>query len=120
MIGAHRVVASALVLAGAAVGLAGPASAAPPPDGNYIGTVTESSNSRLVSVGNTARVHLSSCGDGCMHMQGDGWTADIHPQGAVWSGPASNGNTVWFDENTLAGGEDWQNGTHLKTQLRRA
>jgi hypothetical protein len=120
MIGANRVLASAAVLAGAAVGLACPASAAPPLDGNYVGTVTGSSNPGKASVGNTAPMHLSSCGDGCIHLQGKGWTADVHPEGPIWSGPTSGGDNVWFDENTLAGGMDWSDGTHLKTQMRQA
>jgi hypothetical protein len=119
MIAANRFVASAVILAGAAIGLAGPASAAPPPDGNYIGTVTSTSNPDKVRVGNTATMHLSSCGDGCIHLQGDGWTADVHPQGTVWSGPTSQGDNVWFDENTLAGGMDWSDGTHFQTQMRQ-
>jgi hypothetical protein len=120
MIGANRVLASAAVLAGAAIGLACPASAAPPPDGNYVGTVTDSSNPGKASVGNAESMHLSSCGDGCIRLQGRGWSADLHSQGQIWSGPTSGGDNVWLDENTLAGGMDWTDGTHLKTQLRQA
>ncbi len=120
MIGANRLLASAVVVAGAAVVLSCPASAAPPPDGKYLGTVTESSDPGKASVGNTAAMFLSSCGEGCIHMLGKGWTADTHAQGPVWSGTTSGGDNVWFDENTLAGGMDWTDGTHLKTQMRRA
>lgn len=120
MIGAHRLMASAAVLACTAIGSAGPAWAVPPADGDYVGTVTESSDPGQARVGNTTNMHLSSCGDGCIHLQGRGWTADTHPEGVVWSGPTSGGDHVWFDENTLAGGMDWSNGVHLKTQMKRA
>jgi hypothetical protein len=120
MICARRAMASAVILACSMIGLAGPASATPPPDGNYTGTVTESSDPGKASVGNTANMRLSSCGEGCIRMQGKGWTAATHPQGPVWSGTTSGGDNVWFDENTLAGGMDWSDGTHLKTQMRRA
>ncbi|WIM88023.1 hypothetical protein PT015_00350 [Candidatus Mycobacterium wuenschmannii] len=115
----NRVMALGAILVGAAIGLATPASAAPPPDGNYVGTVTETSDPGQARVGNTTTMHLSPCGDGCVHMQGSNWAADLHPEGAVWSGPTSSGDHVWFDENTLAGGMDWSNGVHLKTQMKR-
>jgi hypothetical protein len=119
MIRTHRVVVSAAVLAGAAIGFAFPASATPPPDGNYIATVTGSSNPGKAHAGNALTMNLSSCGDGCIHIQGEGWTVDVHPQGTVWSGRADVGANVWFDENTLAGGMDSTDGVNIKTQMRR-
>ena len=67
-----------------------------------------------------AHTYTEDQGNPCIRLQGRGWSADLHPQGQVWSGPTSGGDNVWLDENTLAGGMDWTDGTHLKTQIRRA
>ncbi len=120
MVGALRGVIVSMALAAGVIGAAIPASATPPPDGNYEGTVTDTGGSAGVRLGNKERMHLSSCGDGCIHIRGRRWSAEIHPQGGVWSGPASTGDNVWFDEETLAGGVDGLDGTHIKTQMSRS
>jgi hypothetical protein len=78
------------VLAGAAVGLAGPASAAGL-SGTYTATVTEASGSvgpAPISPGQNVTWLLSECGPDCTHSQSPVGKAqvDLHLQGNSWVG----------------------------------
>jgi hypothetical protein len=93
-----RALAAGVVLAGAAVGLAGPASAQLG-EGSYTWTVTG---------GGMAGVHsqwvLTPCGQTCMTVQySNGETNDFHLQGNTWTGTNSAGCTETIDNNSLAG-----------------
>ncbi|WIM89237.1 hypothetical protein PT015_07265 [Candidatus Mycobacterium wuenschmannii] len=112
--------AAAVALIGPAIGLATTASAAPPPDGAYVLTVTGSTNPAKASVGSWLDMNLSSCGESCVHADGDVGPVDLHPQGSMWSGTWGRGAKVWFDENSLAGGIDSADGVHVDTQMRHA
>lgn len=115
------VFASVAVLAAAGISQAGPATATPPPDGDYVGTVVENGGAAKFDVGNKSYMRLSSCGPDCIHMQGRGWGADLHPEGNIWSGVNNYGDTMWFEEGTLAGGVDMPGeGVHLKVQMEKA
>ena len=93
-----RGVAVGVVLAGAAVGLAAPASA-DLTDGTYQMTY-------LAVPGPEPRTMVvTSCGAGCKHMQIPGpYTAvEYHLQGDTWTAPADDGYPKTIDNNTLAG-----------------
>jgi hypothetical protein len=85
-----RRVAAAAVLAGAAVGLASPASAEPP-SGNYTATVTAVNDPMAAEMlmGQTNPATLTPCGSDCTHMVlGEKrFESDLRQQGDTWSGP---------------------------------
>lgn len=75
----------AAVLAGAAVGLAGPASA-DPVDGSYTATMIDGGG--IKKDGSMATFTLtSSCGPDCINLNtGSGSPFDLHRQGNAWTG----------------------------------
>jgi hypothetical protein len=85
------------VLAGCAIGLAGPASAELT-DGTYtLDYIGHPSDSKTMVV--------ISCGDGCKHMQivgADPGGVDFHLQGNTWTG-LSSGTVVTIDNDALGG-----------------
>jgi hypothetical protein len=86
------------VLVGAAIGLAGPASAELT-DGTYQLTY-------LANPGPEPRtVVVTSCGDGCKRFQipGPYTPLDYHLQGDTWTATGADGNTQTINNNTLAG-----------------
>jgi hypothetical protein len=86
------------VLVGAAIGLAGTASAELT-DGTYRLTY-------LANPGPEPRtVVVASCGDGCRHLQivGPYNAVEYHLQGDTWTAPSSDGHPKTIDNNTLAG-----------------
>ena len=86
------------VLAGCAIGLAGPA-CAELTDGTYtVDYIGHPSDSKTLVV--------NSCGDGCKHTQivgADPAGLDFHLQGNTWSGQADPETTVTIDNETLGG-----------------
>lgn len=102
-----RGLAVGVVLAGAAVGLAAPASAEPL-NGTYTETVTDNGGS-MVRTGATIDWILTPCGPDCTHIQqtaaDNPWDTDVHLQGNTWSGTIKPGRTIAFDKDTLAGTE---------------
>jgi hypothetical protein len=101
MSGNHRAVrglAIGVVLAGCAIGLAGPASA-DLTDGTYQMTY-------LADPGPPpATIVFTSCGDGCKSSQvvGPYDAQDFHLQGDTWTAPRPNGSLETIDNNTLVG-----------------
>jgi hypothetical protein len=89
-----------IVLAGAAVGLAGPASAEIT-DGAYLITVTDGHG--IVPNGDKQGVFTSSCGPDCTTLNSGEWTVDARLQGNAYSGVTSEGLTLTFDKDSLAG-----------------
>jgi hypothetical protein len=87
----------AAVVAGAAVGLASPASAELT-DGTYEMTY-------LKDPAPPDTVVVTSCGAGCKHVQISGPYAavDYHLEGNTWTAPSSDGQAKAIDNNTLAG-----------------
>jgi hypothetical protein len=100
-----RRLAVGVVLAGAAVGLASPASA-DQLNGSYSGTLIDGTgrvlNQKPVSL------NFSPCGPDCTHMRTPSHDLDLHPQGDVWvanydwnGSPCTttvNGNTLILDD----------------------
>ena len=85
----------AAAMAGAALGLAAPASAELT-DGTYQMTYFDGSS----SPGNLV---ATSCGAGCRHIQvGAAEPLDFHLQGTMWTAKAEGG-MVTIDNNSLAG-----------------
>lgn len=86
------------VLAGCAIGLAGPASAELT-DGTYQLTY-------VADGGPPPRpMVVTSCGDGCKHTQivGPYNASEFHLQGDTWTAPSADGSLMTIDNNTLAG-----------------
>ena len=111
MITIIRGLAVGVVVAGAAVGLASPASA-DLHSGSYTATVTNGGG--RVRPGVTHLWTLTSCGSGCLHIHGDDpvWDKDIHLQGNTWT-PADNGFTI--DNDSLVESETF-NGANIQWQ----
>jgi hypothetical protein len=96
-----RGLAVGIVLAGAAVGLAGPASAQLS-EGSYTWTVTGGAMTGVHS-----QWVLTPCGETCMTVRfSNGETTDFHLQGNTWTGTNSAGCTWTTDNNSLAGRDD--------------
>jgi hypothetical protein len=93
-----RGLAAAAILAGAAVGFAGPA-AADPAEGPYTATMLDAGASGK-QIGSTTIWTLSPCGQDCTHVQTGGPGFDLHRQGATWTG-AEGDTTRTLDDNTL-------------------
>lgn len=95
-----RGLAAGIALAGAAVGMAGPASAEIT-DGPYLITVTDGHG--VVPNGDKQGVFTSSCGPDCTTLNAGEWTVDARLQGNAYSGVTSEGLTLTFDKDSLAG-----------------
>jgi hypothetical protein len=95
-----RIAGLVAVLASAAVGLAGPASAEPL-SGDYTGTVTDGGGH--YREGKTATWTFTPCGPDCSRLGAP--TApeplELHVQGNTWTGSHSNGCTTAIDINSL-------------------
>ncbi len=93
-----RLLAAGVVLAGAAIGLAGPASAEPL-EGSYTATVVGGS---MAGVHLPAPVIASGCGSDCTNLQILGTGTDLHPQSDTLTGtwPMKNGGTCAVSVNT--------------------
>jgi hypothetical protein len=93
-----RGLAIGVVLAGAAIGLASPASAELTP-GQYTGTMLDAGASGK-QVGTTVVWPATPCGPDCMHL-GDspGW--DLHLQGNTWTGTNQTGAQASLDNSSL-------------------
>jgi hypothetical protein len=103
MITITRALAAGVVLAGAAVGLAGPASAQLD-EGSYTWTVSGGSAG---FTGVHSQWVLTPCGQACITVQfSNGTTTDVHLQGSTWTGVSANGCTETIDNNSLAGHND--------------
>jgi hypothetical protein len=91
-----------VVLAGAAVTLAGPASAGPL-SGDYTATVTDGGG--FVKVGTAQTWTFTPCGPDCTHYQTKGTNAgDLHLQGNTWTGTNASKSgdcTNTLDNNSL-------------------
>lgn len=108
--------AAAAVMAGAAAGLAVPASA-DPLEGTYMHTITEAAGGPFKIGAETPWV-LSSCGPDCLHVhQADDpqWDTELHLQGNRWSGPVMGRRTTSFDKNTLVGADVQPMGDQVMT-----
>ena len=95
-----RGLAAGIVLAGATVALAGPASAEAF-DGPYLITVTNGHGA--VNDGSKQGVFTSPCGPDCTTFNAGEWSADLRLQGNSWTGVTSEGLTLSFDKDSLAG-----------------
>ncbi|WP_293002531.1 hypothetical protein [Mycobacterium sp.] len=98
--------AAATILTGAAISVAGPASAEPL-DGPYTHTITDKSGGPFHIGGQTPWI-LSPCGSTCLriHQAADPeWDADVHLEGKTWAGPINAHRTISFDKDTLVGKE---------------
>ncbi len=100
MITITRGLATGIVLAGAAVGLASPA-AADAFDGPYLITVTNGRG--VVNDGSKQGVFTSPCGPDCTSFNAGTWSADMRLQGNAWNGTTSEGLILSFDKDSLAG-----------------
>ncbi len=90
-----------VVLAGAAVGLAGPA-LAEPSSGPY--TVTYIDGAGVFDNGSTTTWILSSCGTDCTHVDTQAkYDMDLHREGNSWNGlwGPSNSCTASLDDSSL-------------------
>lgn len=86
-----------IILAGAALGLAGPASAQLD-EGGYTWTSAGGISTHWV---------LSSCGQNCMTVRfSNGEVTDLHLDGNTWTGTDAKGCTRTIDNNSLAGRND--------------
>lgn len=90
-----------IVLAGAAVGLAGPAFAEEL-SGPY--TVTYIEGAGVFKAGETSHWTLSPCGPDCTHVQTPGtYNMDLHRDGNSWNGRwgPNDGCTAALDDSSL-------------------
>jgi hypothetical protein len=94
-----RIAILAAAMAGAAVGLASPASAELL-DGTYEMTY-------LKDPAPPDTVVITSCGAGCKHWQMSGpyVASEYHLQGNTWTATSADGLPMTIDNNTLAGSE---------------
>ncbi len=91
-----RGLATGIVLAGAAVGLASPASA-DPVDGSYTATMLDGGG--VKKDGSTTTFTLTSCGPDCINLNtGSGSPFDLRRQGNVWVGPVET--CTWSLDNS--------------------
>jgi hypothetical protein len=76
---------------------------AKPLEGNYTATVTD--GGQRATAGSTKPVVFTPCGPACTRMEMPPGTADLHLQGAMWSGTYSTEGagtcTFTVDANTL-------------------
>jgi hypothetical protein len=82
-----RGLAAGVVLAGAAVGLAGPASAEPL-SGTYSATFNSSSGEMQTRAGDTLTFVLTPCGPDCTHLANPSEPStdkDLHLLGSLWT-----------------------------------
>ena len=98
-----RSMALAAVLAGAALWLAGPASAQLG-EGSYTWTTTGGNG----PTGLHSQWVLTPCGQSCLNVQfSNGKTTDFNLQGNTWTGPMPDTGCTWtIDNNSLAGRND--------------
>jgi hypothetical protein len=113
---ALKIAALSALIAGASIGLAGPASA-DPLDGAYTMVVTDGHGS--LNNGASDDVVASPCGPDCSHLNAPKWSADVHLAGNTWTGVASNGMTLSFDNNSLSGTTSKPGYATLDVQLRK-
>jgi hypothetical protein len=92
--------AAAAALTGAATGWAATA-AAETLDGPYTITVTDGRGA--VNNGSKQAVFTSPCGPDCVTFNAGSWTSDVRLQGPTWTGVTSEGLTISFDSNSMAG-----------------
>jgi hypothetical protein len=100
-----RIAILAAAMAGAAVGLSGPASAEPL-SGAYTATMLDGGGA--YKRGSTTTWTLTPCGPDCTHVNtGAGTPSDLHLQGNTWNGPfgvSDTGDvscTATLDNNSL-------------------
>lgn len=67
-----------------ALGLAAPAAAATPPDGNYTATLTKGSG--ILKEGSSVPATFVPCGPDCVVLTMGPGTTELRPQGALWAG----------------------------------
>jgi hypothetical protein len=99
-----RNLATVSILAGAAIALAGPASAEAP-NGPYTHTITDKTGGPFHIGGQTPWI-LSPCGPSCLriHQAVDPeWDADLHLDGNRWAGTVTPKRTTSFDKDSLVG-----------------
>jgi hypothetical protein len=99
MITFTRGLAVGVVLAGAAIGLAGPASA-DPTAGPYTATIIDPGASNKTGSVNWS---LEPCGPDCFRLLGAQGRVlnELRRQGDVWTGVSPNGDTAMLDNNSL-------------------
>jgi hypothetical protein len=112
-----RIAAVAAVIAGAAVGLAGPASAAEPLSGNYRQTTT---NSSKFPPGSFMPRVFTPCGPDCTRdVTNPNYNNDFHLRGSTWVSDGGGGGQDSFDANSLAGRYVSDSGWYVNYQLTR-
>lgn len=112
----------AALMAGASIGLAGPA-LADLQDGSYTETVTESNKFK---VGQTQTWNVADCGPDCRHVEvvGGNTPYDFHRTGSTWTAsqpdsPSAWGFTTTIDNDSLAGTFTFDDGAFYKYQLKK-
>ena len=107
-----QIAAVAAVIAGAAVGLAGPASA-DPASGNYTGTMVDGGG--RYEVGDSKPWTINPCGPDCISAGTAGSPQhQLHRQGNLWIGDYET-----LDENTLIVSFHPPSGEHFAIQLTK-
>jgi hypothetical protein len=121
MITVIRGLAVGAVLACAAVGLAGPASAEPL-SGDYTSSLIDA-GPVVVRPGNATPVTFTPCGPDCTHYATQNIGYDLHLQGTTWTGtfPGKTGSmcTATLDNNSLEETSTCEGGTPLVFQLTK-
>jgi len=92
--------AAAIVVGGAANGWVATA-VAETLDGPYAITVTNGRGA--VADGSKQGVFTAPCGPDCVTFNAGSWTSDMRLQGPIWTGVTSEGLTISFDKNSMAG-----------------
>ncbi len=111
-----QIAAVAAVITGAAVGLAGSASAAEPLSGSYRQTTTDSSK---FPPGSYMPRVFTPCGPDCTRdVTNPNYVEDFHLQGSTWTFHGDGGNDS-FDANSLAGRYVSDSGWYVNYQLTR-
>ena len=116
-----RLAAPAALALGAALGLAGPASA-DLNDGTYTMTITASNQFK---VGQTQTWNVGSCGPDCRHAEvaGGDTPYDFHLAGNSWTAGQPSGQahgfTTTVDNSSLAGTFTFDDGASYNYQLKK-
>lgn len=118
---AARIAALATLVAGASIGLAGPAYAELT-DGSYTMTITESNQFK---VGQNQTWQVGSCGPDCRHVEvaGGDTPYDFRLAGSTWNASQPTGQAHGFttsvDDGSLAGTFTFDDGAYYKYQLKK-
>ena len=113
-----RAIAVGAVFAGAAVGLASPASAEPL-SGSYNATMIEPGASGG-EVGLAAHFLFTPCGPDCTGAQSEFGTSELHPQGDAWTGSSPGSPCTWTIDSSLVISNQCPGDPRVAFQLTKA